>query len=336
MKREGKNRKETACRQRNLKRQKIYLGICASLLAAAMAVYRNGKGEKEEKRTDRIAAILPVEETNPFWNTVWNGVRDSARKNKVRLSEYQYDSFADDSVEDLLEIAVLSKIQGVILRASDYTSDRMIQLLEKAKEEGIRVILVDSDGEEQLRDGFVGVDNSAAGKNAAEVLMEQYMPERIFEIRNDGNPTSVTQREAGFQKWMSTLEEMPVISSVVLSGAEQVRYQTAQEVLKETQKGDAVVCFGANTTLIAAKTIERLNLQNQVFLMGFGESEEAFAYVESGEIDLLFAQENYEMGYQAMEAAFEMTGEGAKQPPENRYVKIFAVTKENAQKGEAL
>ncbi len=297
----------------------LCVGVTAGLLLAMTGFL--GK-EKQEEDNYRIAAILPVEETNPFWNTVWEGVRDCAEKENVCLSEYQYDSYSDDSVEDLLEIAILSKTEGIILRASDYTTQRMENLLEKAKEEGIRMVFADSDGEVNQRDVFVGADNEEAGKKAAEILTEQYQPEKIWEIRNDGNPTSVTMRESAFYDYLEEQEKMPEISTVVLTGAEEVRYQTAQEVMLQVEQGDAVICLGANTTLIAAKTVERLNLQEQIFLIGFGESEEALDYTESGEIDFLFAQENYEIGYQAMDAAVEILRENSLEDYKDRYVKI--------------
>ena len=303
------------------RRQKIGIGCLFCLLGVGMVVFLWIPKEEKEKLC-RIAAILPVEETNPFWNTVWIGARDCAEKEKIELSEYQYDSFSDDSVEDLLEIAVLSKTEGIVLRASDYTSDRMQELLNKAKEEGIRIVFADSDGEKEQRDVFVGVDNEAAGKMAAQILTEEYEPEKIWEIRNDGNPTSVTMREYAFHEYLEQLEKTPDISTVVLTGAEEVRYQTAQEILLQVQPADAVVCFGANTTLIAAKTVERLKLQDQIVLLGFGESEEAFDYIGSGEIDLLFAQENYQIGYQAVEAAAQILREDQKQKYEDRYVKV--------------
>lgn len=306
------------------KHTKYKIGISGAGLTAGLLLLMAGLLETEKQEPDpcRIAAILPVGETNPFWNTVWEGVRDCAEKEKVRLSEYQYDSYSDDSVENLLEIAILSETEGIILRASDYTTQRMDYLLKKAREEGIRMVFADSDGEAGQRDVFVGTDNEEAGKKAAEILTEQYQPEKIWEIRNDGNPTSVTARESAFYEYLERQERMPEISTVVLTGAEEVRYQKAQEVMLQAEPGDAVICLGANTTLIAAKTVERLKLQDQIVLVGFGESQEALDYMKNGEIDFLFVQENYEMGYQAMDAAVEMVRENCSQDCKDRYVKI--------------
>lgn len=308
----------------------IWIGIVEIVIAicSIFLIFINSENTKENKTTERIAVILPKEDTNPFWKTVWDGVRDCSEEKEIWLSEYQYDSFSDDNVENLLEMTILSKTDAIILRASDYTSDRMKNLLKNAKEEEIAIILIDSDTQQELRDIFVGVDNIEVGKKAASTLIEHYQPKRILEIRNDGNPTSVVMREQAFYEWMQSINKEDMISSIVLSGAEQVRYQTAQKFLMETEKGDAIVCFGANTTLIAAKTIERLGMQDTIFLMGFGESEEAIEYVKSGEIDLLFAQENYKMGYKAVECAIQILKDDKIQDRDNTYINIVAITKE--------
>ena len=90
------------------------------------------------------------------------------------MSEYPYDY--DESAWNIvreLEKVILSRPDGIVLSANQYTSETIQELLLRAKAQGIKILLCDSDAEAPMRDCFVGSDNVESGKNAARLAAEK-------------------------------------------------------------------------------------------------------------------------------------------------------------------
>lgn len=288
------------------------------------------RSEPDEKDGYRIAAVMPAS-TGHFWEGVWRGVETIADALSLRLSEYSYDTNVSEEVmTNNLEKAILSQVDGILLCSNQYSSEKSQELLRLARDEGIKVVLCDSDAGPELRDIFIGVDNTQAGQLGAQKLLEQSGFDRILLIQQSRDYVSLPtmKRQTSFKEALASSDKADKVVEFQLSENDDTYYQTVQQLLMTDGSGNAVVCFNASSTLLAAQTVKRLNLEEEVLLLGFCETAEAFQYVESGVIDILITQDTEGLGRMGVEKLEELLS-GQTPDLDTYYVDMKIVTKEN-------
>lgn len=276
----------------------VFLLIC---LAGIYYLFDTPK-ENGEKGF-RVAAVIPSE-TEIFWKGVWTGVENGADRYGIQLSKYEYDTSAEEEeMTDKLETAILSKVDGILLSSNQYSTQKTQELLSRAREMGIKVVLCDSDTDETMRDAFVGIDNTEAGNLGAEKLLETEEIQKVQLIykREERLSSASLKRRSALEDTLSQNSDKIKIEKIQLVETSEEYYQGLQDLLLSDEEGNAVVCFNSASTLLMAQTIERLGMEERILMLGFCESEEAFQYVENGVIDILLTQDNKGLGEKGME-----------------------------------
>lgn len=279
--------------------------FCVIFLVICLAVVRLPffKQEEEMENGYRVAAVVPPD-TEDFWRGVWEGIESTAEEKSIQLSKYKYESNEEESkMISKLETAILSKVDGILLCSNQYSLQETQDLLQQAKKKGIKIVLCDCDANTaDMRDAFVGVDNAKAGELGAEKLSEITDIKKVLLIQKSQDPISSASmtRKIAFEEYLSEYSSQMEIEAIQLAETSEEYYRGIQDTLLSNGEGNAVVCFNSVSTLLMAQTIERLKMEDQIFLLGFCEAEQALDYVESGVIDILLMQDNEGLGRQGM------------------------------------
>lgn len=258
------------------------------------------KSEQQEHTEYRIAAIMPSS-GDRFWKEMWQSIRTEAENENAALSEYSYerDNEQKNLVNELTKV-ILSKPDGIILCANQFEEEAVQQALKDAKEKGIPILLCDSDSEKELRDCFVGSDNTGAGKMAAQKALEMADDaSEILLITGEEEQTSNASKERiqSLKKELQTKDNEKKITWLILKEEENDHYeQLAASLDTDKQEKKIVVCFNASSTIEVAKCMQHLGVKDTYKLIGFGESDEAVEYTEKGMIDLLLTQDIEQLG----------------------------------------
>lgn len=115
-----------------------------------------------------------------------------------------------------------------------------------------------------------------------------------------------------------------------MTGEELEQKMLLREYIKKADENLPIVllAFGPNRTIMTAEIIELLGVENNIWFIGFGETEEAIQYVKKGTIDMLYVQDNFEIGKKAIDAV-EMLQQKKTREHQNWNVDSLIVTKEN-------
>lgn len=176
-------------------------------------------------------------------------------------------------------------------------------MIEEAKQNGIPVVFVDSDYEGSNRDCYIGSDNYKVGKLAGEALAEatEGAAETVMVVTYE-NDANQKERVSGFYE---AIQEYPGIQVVKIleDNANILRLkEILPQFLKENPDVKAIVCAEGASTDYCAEILKenKLDIKNyKIVCMDYNSS--IAPYIRSGDYYAAIRQEQYEMGYQAVE-----------------------------------
>lgn len=196
-----------------------------SMLHIRQLVQPLSPGQSEKPASRRIM-LISQELDNPFWRSVEQGARESAGQYGMEL-EYN-GPFRINPADQLklLQKAIAAKADAVILQGIGDPAYR--QWIDKAVDQGIPVIAVDTDEPGSKRLSYVGTDNVAAGRRMGELVAQASAgkPQRIGVLIGSEQAENQRQRLDGFR---SAISGYPGLQLVDVRASHISRLQAAQQ-----------------------------------------------------------------------------------------------------------
>lgn len=229
------------------------------------------------------------------WDKQWYQlpeVFDSAGAN-VKCVSFQ-ETNEEEQIE-ALQKAIYAHADGIITMGTN-TSEALAEVINAAEEEGIPVILVDSDLPETNRSGYVGADNRVYGKKAGEDMVEATQAKAkigIIVSRLD-NPNQA-ERVEGFCDAIRSYEDMEVIQ-ILECGADRIKVRKMmQEMLKEYPDIDALYCTEPVSSEMAGEVLEDMGYGiSDMQVICSAMSEEIWGKITEGRYYSAIVQNVYE------------------------------------------
>ena len=126
-------------------------------------------GEKY-KTYDHYYVMITNDRKSSFWQSVYEGAKSEALKENSYIEMLGNNLSEEYSAEDLMQIAIDSEVDGIILEANE--SSEMTELINKANAAGIPVITALGDNNASTRKSFVGVNSYNLGMAYGEQVCE--------------------------------------------------------------------------------------------------------------------------------------------------------------------
>ncbi|SFE45417.1 ribose transport system substrate-binding protein [Paenibacillus catalpae] len=253
----------------------------------------------EEDHARLQIALISQELDNPFWRSVEQGALEAAGQYHMEL---QYTGpFRIDAEEQmkLLEKAIASKMDGIILQGIGNEQNR--SLIEKANKLGIPVIAVDTDEPGSKRLAYVGTNNTYAGQEMGRLIaVENKDPVGMIGVLV-GSKDAANQRLRleGFQ---SVIETYSGLSIAEVSASNISRLQAAQQaeqMLKEHPEIKYMVGFSSLDGIGMAEAVARIK-PGGVKIYAFDDLEDTLAAIKNKQIVSSIVQQPSQMGYKAV------------------------------------
>lgn len=251
----------------------------------------------------RVTCILPSRSETDYWSSMETYMRMAAQEYDVELScLYTDGDEASLTIEknSALEIAILSETDAVITPYS-YMDTEMDALLQKARETGIRIILIDSDGPSSLRDLFVGIDNESAGQIWGEYVQKKLPSGKttllISQLVTESRP-NLQARITGIQ---SSYSEHPELLDCYTENLSTVGDSLKLErYLDENPDIGALITITDTSTVACAQLLQRMGLSEEILLFGFDMCKDSEEFLRQGVIEALLCQASGQMGYESV------------------------------------
>ena len=287
---------------------------------AALGVYLQ-YGRAPEPKHLKLALLTWTED--PFWEPLIAGAKEYAEKSNVDLVVIRSKPTVEAQTQHIREL-LDGGIDGLAISPNDPKAQAAI-LAEATNK--VPVVFFDSDSPETARRRFIGIDNYAAGRFAADEIREA-MPEGGPILITVGSATMQHGRdrrqglidgllERGFDR-NRTPDPLDVplkgpkytIVATVTDGADPAKaVVTIADALKAHPEVKGVVglfSYSAPAALEAAKQVGR---DGQLKVVGFDESDQTQAAIEAGTIHSSILQDSHRCGFETIEVlADELRG----------------------------
>lgn len=132
--------------------------------------------------------MITQEDRSVFWQSVYEGAYERALQDNVYVDWLGNDRFQDYSVEEQMEIAIASGVDGIIVTASE--EEAMTALDRPGGRGGIPVVTLYGDNTQSARCSFVGVGSYNLGREYGRQALK-IMRERLVGTAED-RPVRVT------------------------------------------------------------------------------------------------------------------------------------------------
>ncbi|XEC93380.1 sugar ABC transporter substrate-binding protein [Paenibacillus tarimensis] len=281
----------------------LALGCLAVLYATVMSAVRvfsfdmNQPMPAEAEELGYRLVLISQELDTPFWKKVEQGAKEAARQYGASLELWgTYSTNTDDFLKKI-EIAISSKVDGIIVQGLD--SDEFKELTKiKAAGSGIPVITVANDVpmNESLRRTYVGSDHWKAGQLIARQLVDD-MGEagKVVIMLSDRQEHFQRSRLTGILDMLSAYPD--IRTQIVASGDKREKVAEAtNQVLNKVPDADAFIAVTANNADAIIQEIgKRFRTDNYLFYT-FDDSPETQTLMQEGKIKALLQQSPEMMG----------------------------------------
>lgn len=278
----------------------MILGILSMIAAAAVlvAAFLIPTSQTETQPPERRIAVLIPQSNADYWQQVIHGINQETDDTmSVQVTQVSQTDTEEQRLR--FEMAVAADVDGIIAHLSDDTMAE--EMLDKAEDAGIPVVLVGSDIPSREACSYVGCDHYETGQMAAKLLHEATRGNASIAIISGlENQNSQKQKIQGFQDAVRAWPQMEVIC-VEYSGMDSVQAaQTTQTLLKAYPEINVFVGITAPDLEGILKTIEAKLNSDAYHLIGFDDSASTISGIRRGLVTVSIIEEPFEMGRQAV------------------------------------
>lgn len=272
--------------------------VAASLLAACGSKGAEEKGEEQVK----VAAVFMALNSD-YWHMIEAGCINAGKELGYEVRPMGPTSETDVTGQiSMIEDQIAAGAKGIVLAPCEPKA--IVPVLEKAKEKGIPVVMIDGDLEEDNRDlraSFIGTSEFEAGQQVGEYIVANFEPCEIAIVRGVAGATSHTARQDGCKETV----EAAGFKVVTIQPADSERgkaVNVTENILESAPDVKIIYATNDEMALGAYQAVEGKQKQDDVFIIGFDGSPDALKSIKDGKLGASLAQKPIEMGYKGVEA----------------------------------
>ena len=268
-------------------------------------------GEQESGQRHKVVLVAKSTQTE-FWLSVFAGAQAAAAEYNVELTTMGPETEEDyETQNQMVAEAVAEGAEALVFSAIDYENNAAA--VDAAGQAGVKIVSIDSGVDSDQVGTYIGTDNYAAGRMAAQAALEGVEGELVVGLVNyDESTANGQERERGVRDALTESGRARVAASVTtLVEAGRAQTDTA-DLLRNNPEINAVFAFNEPTSVGAARAVAELGLSDEVFLVGFDSNVATIDGLQEGSVDALIVQNPYAMGYLGVESAYQLlSGQGA-------------------------
>ncbi|MBO0997538.1 sugar ABC transporter substrate-binding protein [Bacillus sp. SD075] len=280
----------------------IAMMFTLAVLAACSSENEASNSESGQAGSDgnlKIGVVLKQLNTE-YWKIVMAGAKDAAKElgAEVKFLGPQAETQYEQQIK-MIEDQIATGANALVVAPSQ--PDSVIPALNNAHQSGIPVVLVDTDANFKDKVSYIGTGNveagQLAGKHIAEVLKDG---DKVAILRGQMGSQTFDDRVNGFQEALADKDIEFIVQDAQHDREKSVNIM--ENILTANPDIKAVYATSDEMALGAAKALANEGKQN-IPLIGFDGTPNGLAALQDGVMVANIAQDPYNMGFQAIEAA---------------------------------
>ena len=274
----------------------------AAVCVLISALLLGGCGATAATEQHTVALVAKSTQTE-FWLSVFAGAEAAATEYNLKLTITGPETEEDYETQNrMVADAVAAGAEALVFSAIDYENNA--SAIDDAARAGVKIVAIDSSVASEMVSTYIGTDNYAAGRMAAQAALERVEGELTVGIVNyDISSANGQEREHGAVDLLQESGRAEVAAVInTLAEAGQAKEDT-EAMLAEHPEINVLLAFNEPTSVGAAEAVSALGLSESVFLVGFDSNVVTVDGLQEGSVDALVVQNPYAMGYLGVESA---------------------------------
>lgn len=293
-------------------RRSKYLALCGALLLSCLC----GCGPDTALPVRHSVALIVKSNDSEFFMSVFAGARAAATEYNLDLTIAGPETEEDYETQNwMIDQAVEDGAEAIVFSAVGYEENAAA--IDAAAGSGVHIVSIDSGVGSDHVSSYIGTDNYAAGKMAAQAALERVEGALRVGIVNYNEGTANGQERV--QGAVDALEESgrAQIAAVTTTLVDAPRAQTDTiALLLDHPEINVLIAFNEPTSVGVARAIQVLKRSEDIFFVGFDSNVVTIDGLQNGCVDALIVQNPYAMGYLGVESAYKLlTGQGGSLEP---------------------
>lgn len=285
--------------------------IISTMLASAFVGCGNkstataGKDAGTEKKSEEITIGVVLKTLNSdYWKLVQAGALDEAKELGVKIEVIGPNAETDIMGQtSMMEDQITKNVSALVVSPSQPSA--AITSFDKADEEKIPVLLIDTDAQWDKKKSFIGTGNLEGGKMAGKYIGGKLEKgSEVVVIRGALGDATHDERVNGAKEEI----EAAGLKLIEIQPADSDRNKsmTVMENLLQTHPNvKGVFCSNDEMALGAVRALKQAN-KTGITVIGFDGSPDALKSIKAGELTGTVAQNAYNMGKSGVEAAVKV------------------------------
>ena len=292
----------------------LFIATVAGLFYYREMIKKLGEVHEEEfTEYPRLYAYIAEDPDSQLSNRIYKEIAEYAVENDCYVEMTGQNLSTSYSKADRMNIAISSKVDGIILEGDD--SKETADLIDKATANGIPVVTVLSDCQTSSRKSFVGLNNFSLGSEYGEELatigeMNKKYPLNALILLDgdDGNSDDIIH--AAIQQ-LVTGRLIKLTSAVVDTSSPFTSEESVMNILDGLATiPDVIICLNDRTTESAIQCIVEKNLVGKTTILGYYDSDTILKAIDRGSVYATFAIETKTVAKQCVNALNEYNNTG--------------------------
>lgn len=288
-------------------RRDRYLAVWAALLLLLCSC-----GADAAPSARRSVALITKSTDSEFFLSVFAGARAAATEYNLELTISGPETEEDYETQNkMIAQAVEDGAEVIVFSAIDYQHNA--PAIDAAAQAGVRIVSIDSGVGSGQVSTYIGTDNYAAGRMAAQAALERVEGPLYVGIVNYSEGTANGQeRVRGAAEALAESGRARIAAEVsTLVDAPRAQTDTVGLLLAHPEI-NVLMAFNEPTSVGAAQAVRTLDRSDKIFLAGFDSNVVTIDGLQDGCVDALIVQNPYAMGYLGVESAYKLlAGQGS-------------------------
>lgn len=260
---------------------------------AALVLAACGKAPHQDEHYFLVSANIKL----PYWQEANAGFMDAVRQLGfgVKAEMVGPDNYSPSEELGAFNQAVAGHPTGILVSPADPKLFK--DAIDRAVQDGIPVIAIDSDAPDTNRLMFIGTDNYRAGIAAGTRIAELLHGEGTVVVITISGQLNTDERLRGVIDVLARYPRMRLDPVLDDRGDPRQANDQVSGLVEKKQKFGGILSLEASGGPGAAEALHRLNLDGKVPIVAMDKDQETLDFISSGAIAASVAQKPYTMAF---------------------------------------
>lgn len=231
----------------------------------------------------------------PYWQSAAAGARAAALQLGVKYEFVGPDTYDPRGQQAEFRRILGKKPTGILVSPAD--PELMRPDIDRAIEQGVPVITIDSDSPASKRLFFVGTNNYQAGVMGARVVASRLKGKGTVAVFTMPGQANLNERLSGYREVFGAHLGIRITDTIDVQGSQAVAFDRTKELVERgKQMPDAFVCLEAISCEEVAEVLSRNQIRDRV-VVAMDTDQGTLEWIQKGLIAATIAQKPYTMAF---------------------------------------